>query len=215
MDPGDLAEPPHNTIRAASQSLLDPSGRELDNNICSTVNNLIDANNSNATTQRITRRRSIHWRRAGPRQHWQREIPFRPLFDQHHSQGISHTKDFGDGVGDKPADVFWVAYGNINGFLAVTHSNPKAHERRHWLRCVDVDFFAGNEGKINWACMPHSGCLPESFWSKNDLRTVAAFNSNENFALKHFGGTFQLTMGQLAARVHDTGVDKQHLSRWA
>lgn len=163
MDTGDPAEPPHYTIRAASQSLLDPSGRELDNNICSNVNNSIDANNSNATTRRITRRRGAHRRRSGPRRRWQREIPFRPLFDQHHSQGISHTQDFGDGVRDKPVDVFRVAYGNINGFSAVSHTNPKAQELRHWFRCMDVDFFAGNEGKINWARMPRSGRLPESF----------------------------------------------------
>jgi hypothetical protein len=44
-----------------------------------------------------------------------------------------------------------LAYGNINGFSAVQHTNPKASELRHWFRCMDVDFFAGNEGKINWA----------------------------------------------------------------
>jgi hypothetical protein len=64
---------------------------------------------------------------------------------------------------------------------------------------------------------PHAtfGRVPESFWSKNDLRTVAVFNSNENFALKQFGGTFQLIMGQLAARVHNMGVDPRNLGRWA
>ena len=53
------------------------------------------------------------------------------------------------------------------------------------------------------------------FRSENDLRSVAAFNSNESFALKQYGGTFQLTMGQLAARVADTGVDDRNLGRWA
>ena len=52
-------------------------------------------------------------------------------------------------MGDKPDDVFRLAYGNINGFMAVEHNNPKAKELRHWLRCMDVDFFAGNESKIN------------------------------------------------------------------
>ena len=80
---------------------------------------------------------------------------------------------------------------------------------------MDVDFFAGNESKINWARMPHSGLLPEMFRSENDLRTVAAFNSNESFALKQYGGTFQLTMGQLVARVSDMGVDDRNLGRWA
>jgi hypothetical protein len=80
---------------------------------------------------------------------------------------------------------------------------------------MDVDFFAGNEGKINWACMPCKGHLPELFWSENDIWAVAAFNTNEAFALKQYGGTFQLTMGQLASRVTDTGVDDRNLGRWA
>jgi hypothetical protein len=80
---------------------------------------------------------------------------------------------------------------------------------------MEVDFFAGNESKFNWSRMPRSGRLPELFHSENDLRTVAAFNSNESFALKQFGGTFQLTMGQLASRVADTGVDDRNLGRWA
>jgi hypothetical protein len=80
---------------------------------------------------------------------------------------------------------------------------------------MDVDFFAGNESKINWACMPRQGRLPELFRSENDLRTVAAFNSNESFALRQFGGTFHLAMGQMASRVDDTGVDDRNLGRWA
>jgi hypothetical protein len=31
-------------------------------------------------------------------------------------------------VGEKPADVFRLAYGNINGFHAVEHTNPKANK---------------------------------------------------------------------------------------
>jgi hypothetical protein len=80
---------------------------------------------------------------------------------------------------------------------------------------MEVDFFAVNESKINWARMPRQGRLPELFCSENDLRTVAAFNSNESFALKQFGGTFQLAMGQMASRVDDTGVDDWNLGRWA
>jgi exonuclease III len=118
-------------------------------------------------------------------------------------------------VADKPANVFRVAYGNINGFSAVPHTNLKANELRYWFRHMEVDFFVGNEGKINWARMPHEGRLPELFRSENDLRAVAAFNSNESFALKQYGGTFQLTMGQLASRVAETGVDDRNLGRWA
>ena len=80
---------------------------------------------------------------------------------------------------------------------------------------MEVDFFAGNESKINWARMPKAGRLPEMFRSENDLRTVAAYNSNELFALRQFGGTFQLTMGQLASRVAEKGVDTRNLGRWA
>jgi hypothetical protein len=78
-----------------------------------------------------------------------------------------------------------------------------------------IDFFAGNESKINWSRMPRSGRLPELFHSENDLRTVVAFNSNESFALRQFGGTFQLTMGQLASRVANTRVDDRNLGQWA
>jgi hypothetical protein len=111
--------------------------------------------------------------------------------------------------------MFRLAYGNINGFMAVPHTNPKAVELRHWLRHMEVDLFAGNESKINWSCMPKAGRLPEMFRSENELRTVAAYNSNESFALRQFGGTFQLTMGQLASRVADMGVDNRNLGRWA
>ena len=99
--------------------------------------------------------------------------------------------------------------------MAVTHTNPKAIELRHWLKHMDADFFAGNESKLNWAKMPPSGRLSEMFRSENDLRTVAAYNSNESFALRQYGGTFHLTMGQLASRVADAGVDDRNLGRWA
>jgi hypothetical protein len=130
-------------------------------------------------------------------------------------QGISPSQDYGDGLREKPPDVVRLAYGNINGFSAVAHTNPKANELRHWFRCMEVDFFAGNESNINWARMPRSGRLPELFRSENEVRTVAAFNTTESFALRQFGGTFQLTMGQFASRVDDTGVDDRNLGRWA
>jgi hypothetical protein len=63
--------------------------------------------------------------------------------------------------------------------------------------------------------MPRLGRLPELFHLENDLQTIAAFNSNESFVLRQFGGTFQLTMGQFASRVADTGVDDRILGRWA
>jgi hypothetical protein len=76
-------------------------------------------------------------------------------------------------------------------------------------------FFAGNEAQINWSLMPRSGRLPELFRSENALRTVAAYNTHENFSRRQYGGTFQLTFGELAARVVDTGVDDRNLGRYA
>ena len=68
---------------------------------------------------------------------------------------------------------------------------------------MELDFFTGNESKINWAHMPPAGQLPELFQSDNALCTVAAFNSNESFSLHQYGGTFQLVMGQIASYVVD------------
>jgi hypothetical protein len=114
-------------------------------------------------------------------------------------------------VGEKPTDVFRLAHGKINGFHAVEHTNPKANELRHLIRCMEIDFFAWNESKINWSRMPRSGRLPELFHLESDLQTIVAFNSNKSFALRQFGGTFQLTIGQLASRVADTGLDDWNL----
>lgn len=93
-------------------------------------------------------------------------------------------------VGEKPPGVFWVAYRNVDGYSAVAHTNPKAIQLSHWFWCMDVDFFAGNENKINWARVPHSGHLSEMFWSENDLRMVTAFNSNKSFALSNMAICF-------------------------
>ena len=80
---------------------------------------------------------------------------------------------------------------------------------------MELDFFMGNESKINWAHMPPAGWLPELFQSDTALHTMAAFNSNESFSLRQYGGTFQLTMGQLASYVVDKGVDDWNLGCWA
>jgi hypothetical protein len=46
------------------------------------------------------------------------------------------------------------------------------------------------------------------------LRSIAAFNFNESFGLRQFGGTFHLTLGQLlASRIADIGVDDRNLGR--
>ena len=122
---------------------------------------------------------------------------------------------YGDGVEPKPDGVFRLAYGNINGFPTVSFNNPKANILKHWLRTIEADFFAGNEAQINWSLMPRSGILPEIFRTENALLTVAAFNTHENFSRRQYGGTFQLTFGELAARVVDTGVDDRNLGRYA
>jgi hypothetical protein len=81
---------------------------------------------------------------------------------------------------------------------------------------MEVNFFAGNKGKINWAWMPQAGCLPALFRSENEIHTVAAFNCNESFALWQYGGTFQLSLGQLASWVADIGIDDRNLlGQWA
>jgi hypothetical protein len=138
---------------------------------------------------------------------------FHPITLRH--PGLLPKEDFGDPIGPKPSKVFWLGYRNINGFSAVQHTNPKARQLQHWFQYMEIDFFAGNESKINWAKMPPSGRLPEIFRSENDLRTVVAFNLNESFGLRQYGGTFQLTMGQMAAHVRDKGVDDRNLGRWA
>jgi hypothetical protein len=66
----------------------------------------------------------------------------------------------------------------------------------------------GNEAKINWSLMPRSGSLTEIFRSENSLRTVATYNTHENFNRQQYGGTFQLTFGALAAKVVEIGVDE-------
>jgi hypothetical protein len=146
-------------------------------------------------------------------QKFQSLIPFHPV--QHQRHGFSPEEDFGDSIGSKSRKIFHLGYGNINGFPAVSHNNPKAGQLRHWFHHMEIDFFAGNESKINWAQMPPSGCLPELFRSENDLCMVAAFNSNESFRLRQFGGTFQLTMGQMTLHVSGTGTDDRNLGHWA
>jgi hypothetical protein len=129
--------------------------------------------------------------------------------------GFSPDQPYGDGIEPKPDGVFQLAYGNIDGFSTVPFNNPKANVLKHWLRDVEADFFVGNKAKINWSLMPRSGSLTEIFRSENILRTVAAYNTHENFNRQQYGGTFQLTFGALAAEVVETGVDECNLGRFA
>ena len=114
---------------------------------------------------------------------------------------------YGDGMELKAEGVFWLAYGNIDGFPTVPFNNPKANFLKDWLHLAEADFFVGNEAQINWHMMPCSGHLPELFCSENALRTIVAYNTHENFSRHQYGGTFQLTFGALAAHVVETGVD--------
>jgi hypothetical protein len=97
----------------------------------------------------------------------------------------------------------------------VPFNNPKANVLKHWLRNIKEDFFAGNDAKINWSLMPCSGSLTEIFRSENALRTIAAYNTHENFNHQQYGETFQLTFGALAAKAVETGVDECNLGRFA
>jgi hypothetical protein len=108
-----------------------------------------------------------------------------------------------------------LAYGIIDGFSTVPFNNQKTNVLKHWLRDIEADFFAGNKAKINWSLMPCSGSLTKIFRSKNALRTVAAYNTHENFSCRQYGGTFQLTFGALAAKVVETGVDECNLGLFA
>jgi hypothetical protein len=62
--------------------------------------------------------------------------------------------------------------------------------------------------------MPFLGRLPEMFRTENALRTIAGYNTHENFGRRQCGGTFQLTFGEMAAWVVDTGVDERQLGRY-
>lgn len=64
---------------------------------------------------------------------------------------------------------------------------------------------------IGARCLDLAGSL---VCSKNALYTVAVYNTHENFSLKQYGGTFQLTFGALAAWVVETGVDDCQLGRY-
>ena len=201
MGIGTSAEPTNNSFTAADDNPGNPSGREFYSTTITPTQTTITTPNLASSPPRssgLPRRHYQQWHKRSLRL-GQPGIPYQPVVDRHSTQGIHYTQDYGDTVGEKLLNVVRVAYGNIDGFPAVTHTNPKAVQLHHWFRCMEVDFFAGAESKINWARMPHSGRLPEMFRSENDLRSIAAFNSNESFALKQYGGTFQLTMGQLAA----------------
>ena len=145
----------------------------------------------------------------------QRNLPFRPKIKPVPPDAIPPDVAYGDGVETKEDGIYRLAYGNIDGFNLTPYNNPKANSLKSWLRSIDADFFAGNEAKINWKLMPPSGRLPEIFRTENALRTVAAYNTNENIERRQYGGTFQLTFGELASRVVDTGVDDSGLGRFA
>ena len=174
-----LAEPHNNNNTAASGHPQCPSGR--------------DYHRQEQTKSRTTLRNSTpplmdqpgqhHWPQSKAKTKWQWAFPFSRVPNANTTSGIPPTQDYGDAIGPKPSNIFQLAYGNINGFMAVTHTNPKAIELRHWLKHMEVDFFACNESKINWARMPKAGRLPEMFRSENDLHTVAPYSSNESFAL--------------------------------
>jgi hypothetical protein len=128
---------------------------------------------------------------------------------------IPPEQPYGDGIEPKPEGVYRLAYGNIDGFPTVPYNNPKAGQLKDWFKATEVDFFAGNESKINWRKMPRSGQLPEIFRTENALRTVAAFNTHENDSRRQYGGTFHLTFGELASRVVEVGTDESGLGRFA
>ena len=155
---------------------------------------------SRTTNNRVT---STHRRQRGPK--WS----INDVLRSHKGRyvGIHPGQDFGMITREKNNDVVRIGYGNINGFPAVTINNPKVSALKKWMRKYDVDGFFGAEGNVNWKKMPTDGQLPEFFRSENALRTVAAYNSHENYGRKQQGGTFGLAFGQLASAVKNVGVD--------
>jgi hypothetical protein len=62
----------------------------------------------------------------------QSSLPYQPVVDHLSTQGIPYTQDYGDTVGEeKSSNIFRVAYGNIDGFSTVSHTNPKAIQLHH------------------------------------------------------------------------------------
>jgi hypothetical protein len=127
----------------------------------------------------------------------------------------SLEEDFGDPLGAKAEGHVRLAYSNIDGFPPYAANNPKANSLRRVIRSLEIDFFAGVESNLNWQQMPREGRLPEWFRSENALRTVASYNTHENFGRRQHGGTFELAFGELAQRVIDTGTDSRGLGRYS
>ena len=127
--------------------------------------------------------------------------------------GIHPHDDFGSIPNEKNSDLVCIGYANIDGFTANVIGNDKVNAIRRYARKHDLDAFFGVEANINWKKMPEEGQLPELFRSENAIRTVASYNTFENWGRKQQGGTFGLAFGQLASKVHDVGGDD--LGRWS
>jgi hypothetical protein len=127
--------------------------------------------------------------------------------------GIHPHDDFGSIPNEKNSDLVRIGYANIDGFTANVIGNDKVNAIRRYARKHDLDAFFGVEANINWKKMPEEGQLLELFRSENAIRTVASYNTFENWGRKQQGGTFGLAFGQLASKVHDMGGDD--LGRWS
>ena len=114
---------------------------------------------------------------------------------------------------EKQSDMVRLGYGNINGFPGNVIGNMKVPALWQWIQKYDLDAFFGAEGNLNWKHMPLDGCLPKFFRLENELQTVAAYNTHEDFGQKQQGGTFGLAFGQLASKVKNVGTDDSGLGR--
>jgi hypothetical protein len=111
--------------------------------------------------------------------------------------GIHPHNDFSSIPNEKKSDLVRIGYAIIDGFMANVIGNDKVNAIRRYVRKHDLDSFFGVESNIKWKKMPEEGQLPELFHSENAIRTVASYNTFENWGRKQQGGTFGLAFGQL------------------
>jgi hypothetical protein len=131
--------------------------------------------------------------------------------------GVHPHEDFGDSLTGKTKKdgCLRLGYGNVNGIPAITTGNNKVNAIKRFVNHFELDGFFGAEGNLNWKAMSRAGRLPEQFLSTNALRTIASYNTHENFGRKQRGGTFGLAFGQLATQVSKVGTDESGMGRWS
>ena len=189
-----------------SDSASDNEQEQNNNN-----NNINQDDQTTPNSGRTPRRRKRRNRRRGKRTNLH---DYLPPPTQPRSRGHAKTEDVGDVLEERRDGFSRIAYGNVGGFHRKSTQNPVTNALRNWMKEAEIDQFNGVESNLNWRAMPRHGRLDEWFRSENALRVSAAHNTNENSGRKQYGGAFQLTFGQMAARVTEVGNDPTGLGRW-